>query len=245
MDEIVRVFDPPTLFRVVDVLGVIANALLGGLIARRMRFDLVGFLVLGILSGLGGGLIRDMLLTTRPVALTDPAYLAGAVAASAVAYLVTLHGKWLRRGLLLADVLAVGCWTATGTIKALGYGLGAMPAILLGVTTAVGGGLIRDVVTGKIPAIFGGSTLYATIATAGSLKALVLTEAGLTEVGMGASILTCAVLGVLAQRFGWSLPAAPEWSLPGFRPRPPGMGPSSPPSRALASGERRDHEKGA
>lgn len=227
MDDIIKVFDPSTFFRVVDVTGVVANGLLGGIVARRLRFDLVGFLVLAILTGLGGGMIRDVLLTTRPVALTDPAYLAGAIGAASVAYLIPLQGKWLRRGLALADMLAVGAWSATGTIKALGYGLDVLPALLLGVTTGVGGGMIRDVLTGRIPAIFGGNTLYATLAIIGSLQALVLAKLGLPDLGMGVSILTCAVLGLLARHYDWQLPVAPEWSLPRFQPRPPGTGPTS------------------
>lgn len=221
MDGIVKVFDPPTLFRLVDVMGVIANGLLGGIVARRMRFDIVGFLVLATMTGMGGGMIRDVLLTTRPIALTDPAYLGGALAAAAVAYFVTLHGKWLRRALALADVLAVGCWSATGTIKALGFGLDVMPSLLLGVTTAVGGGMIRDVLTGRIPAIFGGNTLYATLAMIGSVQALVLAKMGMRDLGMGVAIITCAVLGLLARHYHWQLPRAPEWSLAQFRPRPP------------------------
>lgn len=239
MDDIVKVFDPTTLFRIVDIMGVVANGLLGGIVARRMRFDIVGFLVLAILSGLGGGMIRDVLLTTRPIALTDPAYLGGAISAAAVAYFVTLHGKWLRRALVIADALAVGCWSATGTIKALAFGLDAVPAVLLGVTTAVGGGMLRDVLTGRIPSIFGGNTLYATLAVIGSFEALWLTKLGLSGVGMGVAIVTCAVLGVLARRFGWRLPTAPEWSVaflgaprPGRRPdQSPGVPtPTDPPS---------------
>lgn len=220
-------FDAPTLFRAVDVLGVIANGLLGGIVARKMRFDIVGFLALALLSGLGGGMIRDMLLNTRPVALIDPAYLIGVVGAAAVAYLVTLRGRWFRRFLVLADALAIGCWAATGTIKAVGFGLAPLPAILLGVTTAVGGGMIRDVVTGKIPAIFGGNTLYASLAAVGSLEALLFARLGLGEIGMGVAIATCSVFSVLARRYGWRLPTAREWSLPRFRPRPAGKGPSS------------------
>lgn len=214
MDEIIKVFDPTTLFRIVDITGVVANGLLGGIVARRMKFDIVGFLVLGILSGLGGGMIRDVLLTARPIALTDPAYLGGAMTAAAVAYFVTLHGKWLRRALVISDALAVGCWSATGTIKALAFGLDAIPAVLLGVTTAVGGGMLRDVLTGRIPAIFGGNTLYATLAVIGSFQALLLTRAGSSALGMGTAIVTCAVLGVASRRYNWRLPHAREWSLP-------------------------------
>lgn len=240
MDEIGGVFDAPTLFRAVDVLGVVGNGLLGGIVARRMRFDLVGFLVLAMLSGLGGGIIRDLMLTVHPVALTDPAYLSGAFSVALVAYLVPLRSKWLNWTLTIADMLAVGCWTATGTIKALGYGLGVLPSLLLGVITAVGGGVTRDVLVGRIPAIFGGNTLYATLAVVGAVQAWLLTEAGMSDLGMGMSILTCLVLGILSRHFGWQLPKAPEWSLPFFRPRPAGEGRDSQDEDA---GQVRDNDK--
>ncbi|GAA4899533.1 hypothetical protein GCM10025789_17220 [Tessaracoccus lubricantis] len=199
-------FDPSLLFRTVDVAGVLANGLLGALVARRMRFDIIGFLFLAILTGLGGGMLRDVLLNTRPVAFTDPLYLAGAVTAAGVGYLLVFKGHWVGRTLTFLDMLALGCWSATGTIKALGYGLDLLPAILLGVLTAVGGGMIRDVVTGRIPVVFGGNTLYASVAIIGAIESLLLTSVGYPNVAMAASIVTCSVLGLLAHRYKWTLP---------------------------------------
>ncbi|MBB1484444.1 trimeric intracellular cation channel family protein [Tessaracoccus sp. MC1865] len=203
-------FDPSVLFRFVDVAGVVANGLLGALVARRLRFDIIGFLFLAILTGLGGGMLRDVLLTTRPVAFIDPLYLVGAVSAAGVAYLVTFKGRWMSRLLTSLDMLALGCWSATGTIKALGFGLDPLPAILLGVLTAVGGGMIRDVVTGRIPVVFGGNTLYASVAVIGAAESLILTQLGYPNLGMAASILTCTVLGLLAHRYRWTLPQKGE-----------------------------------
>lgn len=201
------VWDPDVLFRIVDVMGVVANGLLGGAVARSRRFDLVGFATLAIISGLGGGMIRDVLLGAGyPVALTDPAYLSGALVAAFVAYVIHLEGTWTRRVLAMADVLALGCWSATGTIKAASLGLEPVPSVMLGVITAVGGGMLRDVLVGKTPAVFGGNTLYATVGILGSIEALILFHLGLSNVGMAASIITCAVLGLLARRLGWMLP---------------------------------------
>ena len=100
---------------------------------------------------------------------------------------------------------------ATGTSKALGAGLGWLPSIMIGVVTAVGGGMIRDIAVGRVPLIFGGNTLYATGAVVGSLQMAVLHEAGRPNWGMAASILTAATLTVLARRRGWRLPGAGEW----------------------------------
>lgn len=126
-------------FDVVDLLGVLTNGILGGVVARQLRMDLVGFVVLAIVSGLGGGMLRDTLLQQGfPVALTNPAYLTTALAGALVAYPMVFGSKWTFRALFVADCLSVGCWAATGTVKALGAGLAWPPAILLGVVTAVG-----------------------------------------------------------------------------------------------------------
>lgn len=199
--------EPSAFFSVVDLIGVLGNGILGGVVARQMKMDLIGFLVLALLSGLGGGMLRDTLLQVGPpVALTNPAYLITVVIAAVIAYFLQLEGKWAHRALTLADALSLGCWAATGTAKALGVGLGWMPAILLGVMTAVGGGMIRDVVVGRIPIIFGGNTLYATGALVGSVEMVVFHALGLPNWGMTAAIVTAGTLSVVARRLGWRLP---------------------------------------
>lgn len=200
--------DPIEWFRAVDLLGVAANALLGGRLARTLRFDLVGFLIIGVISGLGGGILRDVLLTTRPVALVDLWYLGTAIAASILAFLMSIEGKWTLRVLLLADFLALGAWSATGVARGFGAGLALVPAVLLGVVTAVGGSSIRDIAVGRIPAIFvAGNSLNATIAAIGATEMALFTRAGYPNIGMAAAIVTCALVGAVARRQGWGLPA--------------------------------------
>src|SRR5690348_11388374 len=121
--------------------------MLGGVIARAARLDAVGFATLAILSGLGGGIIRDVLLQHgTPVALTDYTYVSTALAGTAVVYLVKVEGPVWDRSWPLVDALALGCWAAAGAQKTLAFGLGWLPAVLLGAVTAVGGGFARDVV---------------------------------------------------------------------------------------------------
>jgi len=194
-------------FDLVDLLGVLTNGILGGVVARQLRMDLVGFVVLAIVSGLGGGMLRDTLLQQGfPVALTNPAYLTSALAGALIAYLLVFDSKWTFRALFVADCLSVGCWAATGTVKALGAGLAWPPAILLGVVTAVGGGMIRDIAVGRLPAIFGGNTLYATSALLASALMALLSELGHPTWGMAGAIVLSAVVSVSARRFGWRLP---------------------------------------
>jgi uncharacterized membrane protein YeiH len=197
--------------RVIDLAGVLANAILGGIAARAARLDIVGFIVLAILSGLGGGIIRDTLLQRgTPVALTDLYYLGFALAGAAIAFVLKFNGRWSQRGLTLLDALAVGCWAAVGARRALDAGLDWLPAVMLGVITAVGGGMVRDVFLLRVPSIFGGNTLYATSALLASVAMVVLTKLGLPAVGFPVAILGGAGLSLLARRFGWILPTAAD-----------------------------------
>lgn len=205
------------IIRIVDLAGVLGNAILGGIAARSARLDLVGFGILAVLSGLGGGIIRDTLLQGGvPVALTDPYYLILAITGAAIAFVVPLQGKWTQRPLALIDALAVGCWSAVGVQKALDAGLGWLPAIILGMITAVGGGMVRDVLLMRVPSIFGGNTLYATSSLLASIVTVVFVVLGQPEIGALAAILTGGSLSLLAKRFGWVLPTEvriprPRW----------------------------------
>lgn len=218
--------EPRAVFDVVDLLGVITNGILGGVVARHLKMDLVGFTILAIISGLGGGMLRDTLLQQGfPVALTNPAYLTTALAGAFIAYLLPLQQRWTQRGLFFADTLSVGCWAATGTTKGLAAGLGWMPSILLGVVTAVGGGMIRDIAVGRVPAIFGGNTLYATSALIASGEMLILAQLGLPNAGMGGAIVISAIVSLSARKFGWRLPGPANLSPKAFKrlarlPRP-------------------------
>lgn len=200
------------LFRGIDLTGVFANAMLGGVIARAERLDPVGFASLAILSGLGGGLIRDTLLQHgTPVALTDYAYVLTALAGAAVAFLVPLEGRMWNRTFPVVDALAVGCWAAAGSQKTLGVGLGWLPAVLLGTITAVGGGMVRDIALRRIPAIFVGNTPYATCAVIASAVMVGLYDADLASLGLVLSTLTGAALVLLARWRGWQLPEPYSW----------------------------------
>ena len=220
-----------TLVRLTDLLGVLANAVLGGLIARRMRFDPIGFVTLAILSGLGGGIIRDTLLQAGPpVALLDWAYVTCALAGAALAFLVPLPARVWDRTFPWIDALALGCWAAAGAQKSLALGFGIVPAILLGTVTAVVGGALRDLVLNRVPTVLGGNTLYATSAVVGAAIMVAFSRLGQPSVGVLVSILVAAALTLLASRRGWVLPEAYDWNprsslaalpRPRWRRRPP------------------------
>lgn len=209
---------PDTAIRIIDVAGVVANGLLGGAAARERGYDVIGFLVLAIASALGGGIMRDLMLNQGfPVALTDPFYLSGAGVGAIIAYLLVLEGRTAHFVVSASDVLVLGCWSATGAYKALSAGLGWLPAILLGVLTAVGGGVVRDVLMNEVPGVFGGHPIYATIAIVSSGEMVLLQSFGQYFWGMGLAIVTSGVLGFLARRKNWQLPGAASLTIP--RPR--------------------------
>lgn len=152
-----------------DLLTIGIGALQGALFAIfYKRFDLVGVFSVAILTGLGGGILRDVLLDAgRPVALQDK-YLLTAVAAVVAALII---GRWFKRGVnavVVLDSIAMSLFAIAGTYKALVFNTSELVAILLGVVTAVGGGVLRDVVCGMTPQIFSGGPLYATASAIGA-----------------------------------------------------------------------------
>jgi uncharacterized membrane protein YeiH len=200
------------LFRVIDLLGVLGNAVLGGIVARDERMDPVGFVALAILSGLGGGLIRDTLLQHGPpIALIDYSYVTTAVVGAFIAFVVPVQGRFWTVAFPVTDAVALGCWATTGAQKTLAVGLGWLPAVLLGTITAVGGGALRDLTVRRIPQIFGGDTLYATCAMAASFVVVLFTYSGLAS--LGAVVATCigAALCLVARWRGWQLWQGLAW----------------------------------
>jgi len=190
-----------------DLAGVGANAVLGGVKAREHNYDIVGFITLALVSGLGGGIIRDTLLQHGPpLALTHPSYLITALAGAVVAYIIRIRGQVWENGYRLVDALAIGCWAAAGAQRTLLVGLGWLPAILLGTVTAVAGGVVRDLLLRDVPEILGGRRLYATSAAAASVVLVAFDYAGQTAAGVVGAIVVGAGLCLLSYHLGWTLP---------------------------------------
>jgi uncharacterized membrane protein YeiH len=174
----------PHLPIVFDLLGILTASAAGALTGVRKGLDLVGVLVLAAVAGLGGGVVRDLMIGAVPVAmLSDWRYLATASIA-AVLVLLAQHPRILGRNVpvmdrvrgriplstafLLADSATLGCFAVSGTAKSLDYGLAVIPASLMGVVTAVGGGVIRDVLVNEVPVVLR-RELYAVPALVGAL----------------------------------------------------------------------------
>jgi uncharacterized membrane protein YeiH len=198
--------------RALDLSGVFTNGVLGGVLARDRDLDLFGFLVIGVVSGLGGGVIRDTLLQHgTPVALTDYTYIATATAATLLAFVFDLSRHTSRLAFTLLDGAALSVWAVAGAQKTLAAGLGWLPAVLLGTITAVGGGVVRDLLLGRIPRVFGGSPLYATIAALVSVVMVVCSGLGVPTLGILVGVVGGTLLRLAALTWGWMLPNGRDW----------------------------------
>lgn len=201
-------------FRIIDLTGVFLNGIIGGRLARSKGFDAVGFVVLAIMSAMGGGIIRDVLLAAGPpFALTDPYYLYTGLAGAFVALMFRLDSRWSNRFVIVADGVVLGVWAATGVIKAVNLGFQPVTALMMGMLTAIGGGMIRDIAAGNVPMVFGGNYLYATPALVASFTTLGFWYAGEQRLGMISATVVGFTITMMAHWRKWTLPAANEWTI--------------------------------
>lgn len=201
----------PGLERALDLGGVFVFAVSGASLAARKRFDVVGMLVLATATGLGGGILRDVLLgDIPPVALRDQLYLAMPLAAAALVLVGHHVVERVERPVLVFDAAGLGLFAVVGTAKALDFGLGILPSVLLGVTTAVGGGVVRDVLAREVPVVFrADSAVYAIPAAMGAATtALVWSRESLDATPAVAIASAVVIVRVLALRRGWRAPTS-------------------------------------
>ncbi|MER7361596.1 trimeric intracellular cation channel family protein [Nonomuraea wenchangensis] len=202
-----------TITTVLDLVGVFINSLLGGSVARRRELDLFGYVVIGVVSGLGGGMIRDVLLQHGPpLALTNPLYIPIALAGAGVAFLLKFSEREWTRIFYVLDAIALSVWAVAGAQRTLAAGLSWLPAILLGTITAVGGGATRDLLVQRVPVVFGGNGLYASVAALVAALQVICTALGVpVAVGTPLAVVVGTVLRLVAYRRGWELPGGVDW----------------------------------
>lgn len=205
-----------TVTYVLELVGLVAFATSGALLAIRSGFDVVGIVVLAETTALGGGILRDLIIgATPPAAFRDPLYLV--IPLLAAVFTSFFHPQIARLGtaVLVFDAGGLGLYTVTGTLKALDADLGALQAVILGVTTAVGGGVLRDVLARQTPELFKTETeLYAVPAVLGAAVVAVA-----YRVGWPAPVVAvAAAVFVVAFRLTalWR-----RWHAPGARRLPP------------------------
>ncbi|BBX07120.1 UPF0126 membrane protein [Mycolicibacterium aichiense] len=196
------------LWLALDLIGTFVFALNGALTAvRAARLDIVGVVTLGMMTALGGGVIRDVIIGDIPPAtFRDWRYFALAVAGGLLAFALSKLLHRLEAAITVFDAMGLSVFAVIGTAKAAAFGLGVAPTLLLGVVTAVGGGTIRDVLIGQIPTVLR-SELYAIpalMAAAITVGAIRLDCYGLAAALAAAAV--CFVIRMLGVRFGLNAP---------------------------------------
>lgn len=182
---------------VLELLAVVVSAMSGALAAVRKQFDLFGVLVLAWAAGLGGGVLRDVLIgAVPPVGISDGRLMAAALAGGLVMYFGHPRLERARRMILVLDAGALALFAVVGTVKGLEYGATALAAVVVGVLTGIGGGMLRDLLTGEVPVVLHQRQLYAVPALVGAVAMALLWQAG----QRGALALTAVALGVFALR---------------------------------------------
>ncbi|HEY5406587.1 MAG TPA: trimeric intracellular cation channel family protein, partial [Ginsengibacter sp.] len=157
-----------SLYTFIDLAGTFAFAISGAVAARDKGLDLFGILVVAFTVACGGGIIRDLCIGAIPPAgLSDWRYLAVAMIAAIITMSLDSLSKWLNRPVLLFDALGLSLFAVSGAQKALEFGHNNEMAILLGMITAVGGGVLRDVLLNRVPVIFE-KEIYASAALVGA-----------------------------------------------------------------------------
>ncbi|WP_051471258.1 trimeric intracellular cation channel family protein [Patulibacter minatonensis] len=208
-----------------DLAAVAVGAVFGALVAVRRDLDLTGTIGLAVLGGLGGGVVRDLLLNQMPVALTSDSYLPVALGVGVVMLVLHPHAGRLDDLLDLFDAFALGLFAIVGASKALDAGLGPVSSAAVGVVAATAGGVLCDVLSGQRPYIFGPGPIYGLAAAAGSATYVAVDRlADSVAAGIAVSMVVTVGLRLLAVHRGLSTRTAAEVRLGRGRRGAPGSG---------------------
>lgn len=192
-----------------DLVGTFVFALSGALVGVRHRLDLFGVLVLSFVAANGGGVMRDTMIgATPPAALQDWRYVAISIAAGLLTFWRAGAIERWRNPVQSIDALGLGVFAVAGALKAQAFGLGPVGAMLLGMLTGIGGGMIRDVLVAQVPTVLK-AELYAIAALAGAGVVVLGKSLGWPVAWVvTAGIVACTGLRLFAIRRGWTLPVA-------------------------------------
>lgn len=194
-------------YQIIDILGTIAFAISGVLVAMEKRLDPFGVLVVAFVTAIGGGTLRDLLVGNTPVVwMRDATYMIAILVAVVFAIVFSGKLKYLRKSLFFFDTVGIGLFTLIGIEKGLQAGLLPVMCIVLGTITASFGGVIRDILCNEIPVIFR-KEIYATACIVGGLIYFALVAMSVPETySYIASIIIIIAIRLLAVKFSIALP---------------------------------------
>jgi uncharacterized membrane protein YeiH len=194
-----------------DLIGIFVFAISGALLAVRKNFDVFGIAVLAEVTALGGGLFRDLVIgAVPPAAFTDLGYFFTPLLAALLVFFLHPHVERIQSGVNVFDAAGLGLFCVTGTTKAYEYGLGLTASVALGLATAVGGGVLRDVLANEVPSLLRWDRdLYAVPAMVGAgMVVLCISQDALNPFTSALAAITAFVLRLLAMRYHWRAPRA-------------------------------------
>ena len=205
--------DPANLFRLVhffDILAAVVFAVSGALVASRKRLDVMAFMWFAVITGVGGGTVRDLILNVPVFWVQNPVYVSACLVTAVLMHFVAPLVESRYRSLLWFDAFGLALVTVAGTVKASDVGAPALVSIAMGTVTGIVGGILRDTL-GHVPSVLLGQEIYVTASVLGAC-----TYVGLN--GLGAGRFTAMIAGFLvtftvrglAIKFGWSLPVFRE-----------------------------------
>ncbi|WP_328396169.1 trimeric intracellular cation channel family protein [Streptomyces sp. NBC_00390] len=201
----------PSVQHVLDLMGIFVFAISGALLAVRKNFDVFGMAVLAEVTALGGGMLRDLIIgAVPPAAFTDLGYFVTPLIATALVFFLHPQVERIQVGINVFDAAGLGLFCVTGTTKAYEYGLGLTASAGLGLATAVGGGVLRDVLANEVPSLLRWDRdLYAVPAMVGATMVVLCIQFDvLNAATSGLAVVTAFVLRLLAMRFHWRAPRA-------------------------------------
>lgn len=200
-----------------DMIGTVAFGLSGAMTAIKKEMDVLGVIILGMVTAVGGGIMRDLILgNTPPQAFVQPVFALSAAAVSAMVFVILyFHFKgyrqiseyWFQHMLMAADTLGLGVFTVAGVRAAFegGMGINYFLPVFLGTITGVGGGLLRDIMAGDRPYIFV-KHVYASASILGACVCVFCWRRFGENTAMLTGAVSVVVLRILAIRFRWNLP---------------------------------------
>lgn len=201
-----------TLPAYLEIVAVTTGALSGALHANRRDFDFVGVIMIALCTGIGGGAIRDVVLSDGvPVFLTSSTMLLNALLAAVAGFLFAAAVRSFMPVMLIIDALLIGVWVVIGIQRTLLIGLSPWTAGFIGVVACVGGGVLRDILCRDKPEVLMPGRLYAAAAIAAAGAYLGLAAVGAPVAAcVAAAIIVAAVLRWASEHFGWSTRPAQE-----------------------------------
>ncbi|MGQ1946914.1 trimeric intracellular cation channel family protein [Geofilum sp. OHC36d9] len=196
-----------SLLLLLDYIGTMVFAMSGVLTAAEKRLDLFGAMFIGVVTAIGGGTTRDLLLGVQPVTwLQSDGYLIVILIGIILAVLFRRFLAQLRRTLFLFDTIGIGVFTVIGVEKALLLGMHPLVAVLMGMTSAVVGGVIRDTLTNDLPLIFH-REIYATACIGGAIIYILLRWLGMdSALNQIFTVVAIISIRLLSIHFNWSMP---------------------------------------